>query len=274
MKYKTTFRNILILYILIVNFAYAQKIPNIQTTSLKIPDNIKFDGKANKWNNNFQAYNHATNLYYSIANNDKLLYLIFQIKQPDIITKVFLGGVTLTISSAINPQKFKTSVTYPVFIGQKAPLYSIFKNKPKKSNDSIQYAMQVDSFIYNLNNTFLNNLKLIIVEKNENATDTISIYNQQGIKVASRFDNNFYFTCEIGIPIKLFDQSSSASEYNYNIRLNGSSVQKGKIQFSSNGRFIIISNAQGKPVDAIPVIPETMNTTFPTDFGGKYKMLK
>ena len=52
---------------------HAQKLPNKQEISFQAPTNIKIDGKASEWNNQFLAYNNATDIYYTIANDDKNL---------------------------------------------------------------------------------------------------------------------------------------------------------------------------------------------------------
>ena len=52
-------------------FGLAQSLPNTQIKYLDIPSSIKIDGKANEWNNQFQAFNHNTNIFYSIANAPK-----------------------------------------------------------------------------------------------------------------------------------------------------------------------------------------------------------
>ena len=49
-----------ILFAVITFTATAQKLPNVQATSLRAPANIKIDGKATEWNDKFQAYNHST----------------------------------------------------------------------------------------------------------------------------------------------------------------------------------------------------------------------
>ena len=37
--------------------AHAQKLPKVQKTSIRAPENIKIDGKANEWDNKYQAFN-------------------------------------------------------------------------------------------------------------------------------------------------------------------------------------------------------------------------
>src|SRR5476651_2358683 len=80
--------------------AYAQKLPAKQEISLRVPAGIKIDGKATEWDNKFQAYNNATELFYTLSNDDDNLYLIVQITKPRVIEKVLNVGITLTINGA------------------------------------------------------------------------------------------------------------------------------------------------------------------------------
>jgi len=53
---------------------YAQKLPNVQLGSVQAPADIKIDGKTTEWHDQFQAYNRATDIYYTLSNNDNHLY--------------------------------------------------------------------------------------------------------------------------------------------------------------------------------------------------------
>ncbi|HCN82336.1 MAG TPA: hypothetical protein DIT07_01770, partial [Sphingobacteriaceae bacterium] len=73
-----------ILYLIIIPVTTsAQKLPNIQEASLRAPAGIKVDGKATEWNNQFQAYNKATEIFYTISNDDDKLYLAVQATDLD-----------------------------------------------------------------------------------------------------------------------------------------------------------------------------------------------
>jgi hypothetical protein len=77
----------------------AQKLSNIQSGSLSIPSSIKIDGQATEWGNKFQAYNHSTDIFYSVANNDKFFYVIIQATDADIMKKIIRGGITVSINT-------------------------------------------------------------------------------------------------------------------------------------------------------------------------------
>ena len=76
---------------------YAQKLPNMQTANVPAPANIKIDGKANEWNNQFQAYNKATSVFYTVANDDDHLYLAIQAADIVIVEKILSGGITINL---------------------------------------------------------------------------------------------------------------------------------------------------------------------------------
>src|SRR5476649_2012908 len=93
--------------------AVAQKLPNVQTASVRAPANIKIDGKTTEWNNTFQAYNHATDIFYTVSNDDAKLYLTIQASDKLVINKIMSGGITFTIQkSGKKTDKDGISITY------------------------------------------------------------------------------------------------------------------------------------------------------------------
>src|ERR1700744_4874348 len=106
--------------------ANAQKLPNVQPAGIRAPADIKMDGKTTEWNNQFQAYNRATDIYYTLANDDDHLYLTVQATIPDIINKIIGGGITLTIQkSGKKNDKDGISITYPIFTKENRPSLGI-----------------------------------------------------------------------------------------------------------------------------------------------------
>src|ERR1700744_3913120 len=96
--------------------AQAQKLPNVQQKSMRAPETVKVDGKATEWDDSFQAFNHATDIYYTMANDDKNLYLVVQATDKQVINKIIGGGVALTIQkSGKKNDKDGITITYPVF---------------------------------------------------------------------------------------------------------------------------------------------------------------
>ena len=85
--------------------ANAQKLPNVQQGSLHAPANVKVDGKATEWNSQFQAYNHTTGIYYTIANDAGNVYLTVQATDSHTIDKMLSGGITFTVKNTDKKNK-------------------------------------------------------------------------------------------------------------------------------------------------------------------------
>ena len=82
---------------------YVQKFPNVQKISLRAPEKIKIDGNPAEWGRGFQAYNTATNLFYSMANNDENLCLLIRTNDPD--AQVKMSGRRIIISIRTSGEK-------------------------------------------------------------------------------------------------------------------------------------------------------------------------
>src|SRR4051812_14249152 len=80
--------------------AAAQKLPNVQQASFRAPANIKIDGKTTEWGNKLQAYNPGTEIYYTLANDDKRLYLVVQADNYTTVNNIVNGGIGLAIQKA------------------------------------------------------------------------------------------------------------------------------------------------------------------------------
>ena len=105
--------SLLIMLLLTTLAAHPQKLLNVQTTSLRAPANVKIDGKATEWNNQLQAHNKSTGIYYTIANDDKNLYLAIKATDKEVIKRI----VNNTFSFAINKLgdgKKTLSITLPL----------------------------------------------------------------------------------------------------------------------------------------------------------------
>src|SRR5476651_1150845 len=100
----------------------AQKLPNIQPVSVQAPTNIKIDGKATEWNNEFQAYNHATDIFYTVSNDDSKLYLIVRAADRAVINKIMHGSMTFMVQrSGKKTDKGGMGISFPLFDPKDAP---------------------------------------------------------------------------------------------------------------------------------------------------------
>lgn len=187
---------------------YAQKLPAKQEASLGIPANVKINGKADEWNNQFQAYNSATQLKYTIANNGTDLYVLVNADDLTIIRKIGFFGITVTLSQSAKSDS-KVSVTYPaVKINNLMPLPS---------------AKMTDSLVAVTNSKLNSAAKTMKVTGVKDITETeTSIYNAFDIRVGAAADAQRTYTCEFAIPLKYLGLTGqSGTLLMFDIRING-----------------------------------------------------
>lgn len=172
---------------------YAQKVPNTQSQSIWAKQ-VKIDGKLDDWGKELAAYNKENNLWYSMANDDKFLYLA--VKKDKFPGKAYArGGIKLFISSKETKSTAGLpAVTFPVPIIDGKPV-------PRTEWNEID------------------------VRDIVGITDTlISIYNEQGIQVGWKLEDNDsgpMYAYELAIPLKLVDIHPGQTIH-YNMLLRGS----------------------------------------------------
>jgi len=212
-------------FLIITYSACAQKLPNIQEQSLRLPAGYKIDGKAIEWNNEFKAYNKNTNFYYSMANDDDDLYLIIQIIDPVIVDKTVSAGITFTVyKPGKKDEENAASITYPVFDVRDRPQVDV-KNTPKIDPNSPVSLLKADSFMNDNNRRLIDKSKWIRVNGMKDLDTLVSVYNRDGIKIKELFDNKMTYTFELLIDLKHLGLSVKNSEtFTYNIRSNGAKV--------------------------------------------------
>lgn len=192
----TTFKIIIILVCFgSFKIAFAQKNIEIQVGNLWL-NNAKVDGKLSEWQLPLKALNKATHIQYSLANDDKNLYLAVQTNR---VGKIESGGLTFVVNGA--------SITFP---------YNKRRDRRKKENRGpIPPGEPIR----------LGEFKEIHVANIKSIADTlVSIYNPFGIRACGiRYDKNEGRVCdfEMAIPLKLLGLSASYQVLNYTIRLNG-----------------------------------------------------
>lgn len=228
--FSTSFRLFLVgfLFLVIPIVTSAQKLPEVQKTSLRAPAAIRIDGKAIEWNNQFQAYNKATEISYNMSNDNKNLYLVIKATDLDIINKIVCGGITLTINgTGKNKDQGGKTITFPAInidntVSHRGPPIG-FLGMPQKMDDTEFSKNLIDSFIVFFNREITAKAKDIRIAGIKGITDTlISIYNPQGIKVASQIDKERAFICELAVPLTHLDLSLSLKRsFVYNIKLKG-----------------------------------------------------
>jgi len=254
---------LLILFFNLIFFIVnAQKLPNKQEASLRAPDSIKIDGQATEWNDQYQAYNKATEVFYSIANDDDNLYLIIHAVKSRIIEKMMEGGISFTVSPANKKDEGKkVTVLFPLLTmptswavlhnagktltETQAPLfddkYGVYRNK-----DSVLKAKPTTSIGLS-NKTLTISSKEIKVSGINPITDEITITNpkstyyrglplhahpfklipvnnHEGIKAMTQLDEKGEYTYELALPIKYLGLSvNDPQKFSYYITFNSRS---------------------------------------------------
>jgi len=261
---------------LIMNFVTnAQKLPNVQKESLRASKEIKIDGKLADWDKGFQAYNKSTSVFYTISNDDDNLYLAIQAKDPTVITKIILGGITLTIdtSDAKKNEGNNVAITFPIYDKTEQPVYLVV-DKQQKGEANVDNAGS-NSIMMEHNKKLTGKLKLIGVKGIDEIQDSIiSIYNANGIKAAALFDDQLDYSYELALPLRYLGVTAIRPvKLNYNIKLNGAAGSGTNIQSLPGGRGISWTGADGisyrsggTPADYI--------ITFPTDFSSDYNLIE
>jgi hypothetical protein len=266
---------IFVFMVIAILCANAQKLPNVQKVSLYAPSDVKIDGIASEWNNKVQAYNRATSIFYTMANDDDNLYLIIQVKDPLIINKVISAGITFTINKN-NKRDVKNapSITYPVFEKDMKANISL-KNKPELDPQSPASVLRADSFMNANNKRLTDKSKYIMITGMKGLDSLISVYNTDGIKTAGLFDNQMVYTCELAIPLKFLEISSNTNDkFEYNIRSN-------ELNTDNLNGLTVKTDADGFPtsvaISSGALIPKKANwleLQSSTDFWGEYSLAK
>jgi hypothetical protein len=228
------------LLLLATNTALAQGLPNVQKKPVFLTG-VKIDGQALETKHKFEAYNKAIDAFYTLANDDNNLYLTLRVKYGEIIPKVLLGGITLTVNhSKAKRDTAGLSVTFPFLEtedrGKMSNSFVEAENKKKELGDKDYPTSELNAVLKSVTKTIevegLHGLK----------TARISIYNEEGIRAASMFDGQLLYTYELAIPLKLLALLNNGSEpFSYRIKVNS-------------------------PMEA--------STTAPTDFWAEYKLVK
>ena len=189
--------------------ASAQKLPNIQEASQWIPSTAKIDGKLSEWPASLKAYNNATLVEYTLANDTKNLYLAIRSKDKTATAKILAGGISLALSSS--EQIKGPEIIFPV---------------TKSTYSYVKTGWPVKTFNVLTDSTAIRNeitqLKEIKVLRLKGVNDSLlSIYNEYGIESKLAYSNETLI-CELSIPLDLISLSpKSSAGFTYRLMLNG-----------------------------------------------------
>ena len=260
--------------VMAVSQLHAQdQLKKVQEGSVWAAPGTKVDGDLSEWKNNFQAYNKAVKLYYTLANDDKYLYLVAKSTDATNIAKIQAGGINIIINTADKKNdKNAFSLTYPAVsrAGGRGGRRGGFGGFGRNSDltDSAKKAMTAEA-----HKQFIDAAKEIRVLGFKNITDTlISIYNEYSIKSMVGYDDQDAITCEIAIPLKALGLSiDQPKEFAYHIVLNGLPLPNGG-GFGGGGRGGRGGGGRSGRGGGVNINFQDMLT--PTDFWGKYTLAK
>jgi hypothetical protein len=253
---------------------YAQKLPNIQQTSLRAPDNVKIDGKVPEWGEKFEAYNKGTEIHYTISNDKDYLYLTVQAKDHQIIKKIIVGGLAFTINASGNKKnKNGAVITFPFYQkGQNYPFITL-ETAAAIKKDVANYAARWDSLINTSNNRIKSGFKFIGTSGLKDINnEMIPVYNAEGISAVAMLDDNLYYNFELVVPLKLLAVGSIPEKLAYNIKLNG--LAFGGSDLKDSGRFVMWVGSDGNNYRMEDASPRSWSLASPTDFWGEYTLAK
>lgn len=252
--------------LLAINTTYAQKLPNVQKAGVWPPDNIKIDGRADEWGDQYQAHNNATDIYYTLANDSENLYLLVKINRALVIDKIIKGSVSLTINHTLKKKDdAPVTVTYPTLKRADAATISMLIN----SKIGIHNDMNgVDNSLKGLNNLLAIKSKTINVQGIKSIPDEdISVYNDEDIKAVSKFDKPLVYIYELAVPLQYLNLPNNGLDgFSYHIKLN---AEKENNNINTEAP-ISLTNSGGLP----PPPPPARVSVATTDFWGEYTLAK
>ena len=230
--------------------AYAQKLSNTQKQSIHAPAKVKIDGRADEWGDHLQAYNHAIQVDYTVANDDKKLYLIIKTDKREIINKIVNGGISFTVKK--NGKKEigdGPTITYPVFNWRSHPFIRFAEMNEIRPHEA-DAQKKMDSLVTISNDDLEAKAKYIRVTGLPQIDTLISVYNTDGIKAHSAIDGKMNLVVEMSVELKLLGLSTAdLKSFNYNIMLNAvpfDNVPGVEISRDDNGKITLMNVTNSK----------------------------
>ncbi len=272
----------IILITIIPFIANAQKLPGVQEKSLHAPATVKIDGNLKEWGDDFQAYNKATGIYYTMANDEKNLYFIMRSSDQVINNKFIGGGISITINTTGKKNdKNAYVIEYPLvdLAGLRKQVMSL---KPTAQTPTTPGMSGMDSATVAMRRRALTTIKEIKLTgfAADVPDQVISVYNGYSIKTAVDYDDKGNLSCEIAIPLKYLHLNGNA--FAYNIKMNGINMVALMHPEMSGNLAAGDGNGGDRQYSATPDMPPAMaramgdmqNMVSPTDFWGEYTLAK
>lgn len=254
----------------------AQKLSDVQEGSLLV-SKIKVDGNPNDWTTPLKAFNKSTGLHYTIANDDKRLYIIIQASEINTTRKILMGGITFSINADGKKKSAElASLTYPVITGNSRRSAMGGGGQRTFGNYQTMTQEQRDSMQHAFGQRQLEAAKDIKIHGFKTVTDTlISIYNEYSIKAIASLNATGTYTYEIAVPLALLPVDTS-KEFGYNIKVNG--LQMRNFNAGNSTSRVSSGNSGSRPAGGFSGGGrggfDFQDLMTPTDFSGKYTLAK
>jgi hypothetical protein len=197
----------------------AQKIQNVQIGNVWAPTAVKIDGKLTEWGESLKAYNKNVQLWYTIANDDKNIYLVIKSTDLDNNNKILAGGISFTLNTE-GKKKTKNAftITFPIVKRAGGRIGHGGRRGGFGGDDTPDTA----AIVTQQNQTLATGKEISAIGFADITDTLVSIYNEYGIKAAANIDVKGVMVYELAIPIKLLKIAvNDQKELAYNIKING-----------------------------------------------------
>ncbi len=252
----------------------AQKTIDVQQHHVAAPIAVRVDGKLQEWSNPLVAENKRTDLAYTIANDDKNIYLALKAVSATAITKIMAGGISFSINSKGKKKENESFViTYP-YMARGGNRSMPGQNRQRNQNNNADRTqVQRDSLTLVQRKAQLAGIKEIKISGFQAIQDSlVSIYNEYGIKAKAIIDEQGTYCYELSIPFKQLEiDIKNVNEIAYQIKVNGRQMQQNIIVGRSGGGFGPGAGGGNRGgFGGGSVAQQDLNN--PTDFWGKYPL--
>jgi hypothetical protein len=226
--------------------ASAQKVNTTQQGSVWAPQGLKIDGKLAEWGAALQAYNKTVKLWYTIANDDKYVYLAIQSKDLDYNPKIMAGGISFSINTA-GKKKDKDAyvVTFPIISRTGGGGRGGRGRRGGGGFGQQQDTPDTAAIVTQQKQTLATTKEISAIGFKEITDTLISIYNEYGIKAAATIDDKGNYSAELAIPISMLNIPADQKEIAYNIKVNGLQMALRSISVGGGGGRLSVSGNGG-----------------------------
>ncbi|MBD3748912.1 MAG: hypothetical protein IE931_05405 [Sphingobacteriales bacterium] len=217
---------------LAANSSFAQEIIPVA------PANLKIDGKLDVFSDSLANYDKSSKIHYAFAHDANNLYVFIKANGQQEQSKIMAAGISVSVNNK-GKKKETSTITFPVV--DKAAMVSEWRNKVAQSRNNSgsktnrtpeeSVAMRKET-----RNKMLNQYKEIKVSGLEGISmESVSIYNNYGLKTGINFDAQNNLIYELAIPLKLV-RVSLDNEIAINIKLNGIEIPENRGQGDGQSR--------------------------------------